>query len=128
MAATRADLPALLRMGRAFHEAVAPEWPWSDEGFAQTIMAAPYVRLTSGGFIAGLIAPMPLNPNWIVGHELLWWAEDGSGLRLMRGFREWCIANGANEIKWSCRADNERVKRFYGRFAKPTEAVFSEGI
>jgi len=113
-------------MGRKFHETVQPEWPWSDEYFDQTVMALPYLMMTDKGFMAGTIAPMPLNHAWIVAHEVLWWAEDGSGADLMRDFRDWAHKSGANEIKWSCRADNERVKRFYSRFAKPTEAVFSE--
>jgi hypothetical protein len=122
--ATPADLPRLLDMGRKFHAAAKPEWPWSDDGFVNFIVTLPYVSITDGGFLAGTKAPWPLNPAWIVAHEILWWAEDGTGRQHEQAFREW--AADAHEIKWSCRADNDRVTRFYSRFATPSEAVFSE--
>ena len=127
--ATSADIPALLKMGRAFHLAAQPEWPWSAEGFADTLdefIEVGFVAITGGGFIAGMLAPMPLNPEWLVAHEILWFAEDGSGARLQGAFRDWAKDQQADEIKWSCRSSNERVQRFYSRFAKPCETVFSE--
>ena len=123
------DLPALREMGRRFHDAARPEWPWSDEGFDTTIrqvMGAGFLALTERGFLAGLIAPQPLNPAWRVAHELLWWSEDRKGLDLIRAFRRWAEAQGASEIKWSCRAGNERVTRVYARIAAPSEIYFSE--
>lgn len=124
--ATRNDIPALLKMGRRFHAAAKPEWPWSDDGFAALMMQMPFLSITDGGFLAGTKGPFPLNPKWIVAHEVLWWAEDKTGFQHMQAFREW--AADAHEIKWSCRADNDRVRRFYSKFAKPSEAVFSEVI
>ena len=111
-------------MGRKFYKTAKPEWPWSDDGFTGFIAQLPFVSITDGGFLAGTKAPWPLNPAWIVAHEILWWAEDGTGRQHMQAFREW--ASDADEIKWSCRADNDRVCRFYSRFANPSEAVFSE--
>lgn len=122
--ATQADIPALIDMGRRFHAAAQPEWPWSDSGFSALMMKMPFLSITDGGFFAGTKAPWPLNPEWIVAHEVLWWSEDGTGLQHLQAFREWAV--DAHEIKWSCRADNDRVCRFYSRFAAPSEAVFSE--
>ena len=75
---------------------------------------------------AGFAAPMPLSPDWLVAHELLWWSEDKSGLHLRNAFRNWAKEQGVNEIKWSCRSSNARVMRFYTKTSKPSEAVFSE--
>lgn len=129
--ADTSDIPKLLEMGRKFHESVQPEWPWSAEGFSDTmdsLIHNGFVAMTARGFISGLIAPMPLNPDWLVAHEILWWSEDGKGWPLMRAFREWAETNDADEIKWSCRSTNERVQRFYSRFSEPCETVYSEKI
>lgn len=129
--ATTADIPALLEMGRRFHDAAQPEWPWSAEGFADTLdelIAVGFVAITERGFIAGMAAPMPFNPDWLQVHEILWWSEDQQGGALMRALRQWARDMQADEIKWSCRSENERVKRFYGRFSKPCETVYSENL
>lgn len=125
--ATLDDMPRLMEMGRAFHAAVRPEWPWSDDGFAdlmRRLMKSGHVTITDGGFMAGVKMAHPVNPHWWVAHELLWWAEDGSGPQHFKAFRKW--ASDADEIRWSCRADNDRVKRFYGKFSRHVEAVYSE--
>lgn len=127
--ATATDIPALLEMGRKFHADAKPEWPWSAEGFADTLddlIHGGVVFIDGNSFIAGVLAPMPLSPEWIIAHEILWWAEGGQGGRLQRAFRTWAIDQQADEIKWSCRSENERVKRHYSRFAKPCETVYSE--
>jgi len=118
-------------MGRSFHEAASPEWPWSAEGFADTlneIIVSGFVAMTDGGFIAGVLAPMPFSPDWLIAHEILWWSQDQSGPQLQRAFRAWAKDQQANEIRWSCRSSNERVQRFYSRFATPCEAVYSENL
>jgi len=122
--ATAGDIPRLVAMGREFHEAVQPAWPWSADGFASLIALLTCVSISGGGFLAGTKGPWPFNPDWIVAHEILWWATDGSGAAHIRAFRQW--AADANEIKWSCRADNARVIGFYSKFSTASEAVFSE--
>ena len=127
--ATVKDLPALVGMAKAFHDATSPEWPWSEQGVSDTFAAVidtGFVSISSGGFIAGAIHPHPLSPSWVQAHELLWWATDRSGPRHANAFRQWAIDQGANEIKWSCRADNDRVQAFYRKFSQPVEAVYSE--
>lgn len=116
-------------MGQRFHAKAQPEWPWSEAGFVTTLTSlidGHFVNITDGGFLAGMLAPMPLSPSWFIAHELLWWAEDNSGPRLQRAFRSWAKDNRADEIRWSCRSENQRIQRFYRRFAEPCETVFSE--
>lgn len=123
------DIPVLVEMGRQFHEQVKPEWPWCSDSFSvmmASLIEDGFVRITGNGFMAGVLTPSPLNHNWLVAHELLWWSTDDSGSRLLRAFRKWAKENAADEIKWSCRYDNERVRRFYGKFATPCETTYSE--
>lgn len=125
------DLPRLLDMGRAFHEAAKPEHPWSADDFAtlvRSLMDSGYVAISDGGFMVGVISAHPLNRSWLIAHELLWWATDNSGAGHLRAFRKWAKANGASEIRWSCRSENDRVRRFYSKFSRPVEAVYSEAL
>lgn len=127
--ATAQDIPALVEMGRLFHANTAPKWALDEDGLASVLSAllsGGYVARTDGGFIAGVLCPNPIGQDWLIAKEFLWWATDGSGMKLRRGFREWAAASGAQEIQWSCPANDERVKRAYGRSAEPTEIIYSE--
>lgn len=127
--ATEADIPALRVMGRKFYDKIKPEWPWSQEGddaVFRLCIENGFCSISDGGMLLGIVQPSLLNPEWVVAHELFMWAEDKSMRHHMRAFREWAQANNANEIQWSCRADNNRVQRFYSRFARPVSTSFSE--
>ena len=127
--ATEADIPALRIMGRKFYDKVQPEWPWSQEGddaVFRLCIENGFASISEGAMLLGIVQPYILNPEWVVAHELFMWAEDKSALRHMKAFREWARANNVDEIQWSCRADNDRVQRFYSRFAKLTSVFYSE--
>jgi len=116
-------------LARRFHNEAKPEWPWkaSDfRDFTASMIDSGFVSFTPWSFMIGGIAAHPLNRDWKVAMEYLWWAEDGTGARHFRLFRKWAISQQAEEIRWSCREDNERVKAFYARFAHPVEAHYSE--
>lgn len=53
------------------------------------------------GFIAGQITQTVISPE-PVAFELGWYAEDRSGLRLLRAFEAWATARGASLVKMSC--------------------------
>lgn len=59
------------------------------------------VWISERGFIAGCITQTIISPD-PVAVELGWWAEDRSGLRLLRTFEAWAQARGASLIKMSC--------------------------
>lgn len=59
------------------------------------------VYVTDAGFIAGAIADTVISPD-PVAIELGWYAEDRSGLRLLRAFEAWAHEQGATLIKMSC--------------------------
>ena len=116
-------------MGRDFHAAAKPSWPWSDEGFEASIAGLidrAFLSVSEQGFFLGMIAAFPFNPNWVQAHELLWWSQDGTGPKHAKAFRQWAEGLGANEVCWSCRADNDRVAAFYTKIAQPSELHFSE--
>ncbi|MGB1215532.1 MAG: hypothetical protein ACPG4X_19335 [Pikeienuella sp.] len=123
------DIPELVEMGRKYHTLMQPEWELSEAGLAQTLavlMDSGYVMRTEAGFIVGVIQPNPIAVNWLVASELLWWAEDGNGHKLRRGFRDWAKERAASEIRWSCPPENERVRRHYAKFAEESEIIYSE--
>lgn len=101
--ATSEDFPALVTMGRKFHQAS----PWSrvstfdEEAFRHSLvwlMDAPNgVLLTSGeGMIGGLVFPLFFNSAAKVAQELFWWAEDGQGRALLSEFERVAKVRGAN--------------------------------
>lgn len=121
------DMPTLLLLGREFHDEVEPPWPWCEEAFSTLVsshIANGFVSVTEGGFLVGMMSPWPLNASWIVAHELLWWAKDGTGAAHFQMFRKWAAL--ADEIKWSCRSDDERMKAFYERLGPQIETYYSE--
>lgn len=73
------------------------------ETLAGLIASTDGVVLVSGrGFIAGQIGRTVINPDPIA-YELGWYAEDRSGLRLLRRFETWAREHGATLIKMSCK-------------------------
>lgn len=59
-----------------------------------------YVAVTDAGFISGSLRPTIINPARIA-VEHGWFAADGSGLRLLRGFEAWARERGATLIQLS---------------------------
>lgn len=59
------------------------------------------VLVTGGGFIAGCITQTVISPD-PVAVELGWYAEDRSGLALLRAFEVWAGQQGATLITLSC--------------------------
>ena len=85
-----------------------------------------FVAVSDKGFIAGIAQPLPLNHEWLVASEFLWWAEDKSGMRLLRAFRNWAKSIGANEIRYSCPSHNKRVQQIFARTGEKNEIIYSE--
>ena len=115
-------------MAQRFHASQGLRWGLDRARF-DTVMtqiaAHGFLMEAPGGFIAGIAAENPISANWLIAKEFLWWAEDGSGPRLMRAFRRWARSIGADEIQWSC-PPNARAERLYQRIGQKSEAVYSE--
>ena len=67
------------------------------------------VLVSGGGFIAGCIRE-PIISRDRVANELGWYAEDRSGLRVLRSFEAWARERGAMLVQLSCNGgDAQRV-------------------
>lgn len=123
------DIPDILRMMKDFHDYNKPAWPLdipaSAETMRQLIQSPDAFVAVSGGFIAGVMQASPISPDWLTAKEFLWWSEGGKGLRLLRGFREWAQANGANEIQMSCPV-GARAEKAFSRYGSGQEIIYSE--
>jgi hypothetical protein len=101
--ASEADIPLLLRLCRAEH--AKSQWadvafdPKAAEGTIRSflMLVGRTVFVTDGGYIAGLVQPMGFT-NRRVAFEYAWYAEDGSGLDLLRQFERWADYMGAFEV------------------------------
>jgi len=72
------------------------------------------VLIEADGCVGGLLSPAYCDPKWVMAVELFWWAG-GSGLRLLRGFEEWAIAAGAQEVRMTSLAALDRADRLLKR-------------
>jgi hypothetical protein len=101
-----ADIPALVDMGRAFHEAKQDRYEFYVDdcaAFFEGLIGNPgaVVFITKGGFICGAIAPAPTNNQFLSAFELFWWATDKSGLKLRVALEEWAAEMGCAEVIFS---------------------------
>lgn len=118
--ATQDDVPAMLEMGKAFHDYS----PWRDiplddaalSDFLSRVVEGGVVFLSDGGMIGGVMNPLYFNPAHRVAAELFWWAKSG-GRELMSRFEEWAAQEGASGIQFSALGDNrsERMERLFIR-------------
>lgn len=132
--ATRDDLPHLLSMAQAFHEQQGLPYAFDRVHMAGVFGAliearASTVLIRGQGFICGSVAPALSSPKWLSGFELLWWSEDGGGLRLMRGFEDWARRMGAHEVKFSHPIENERAGEVLTRKGHaPAEIIYTKRL
>lgn len=106
--ATPDDLPSLLRMGRAFADALQLG---DTIGYDETTMALLFQRLIDesngillvmdGGAAGGLVHPSLFNEHHITGQELFWWVDPerrGAGLRLLTALEDAARERGAQSF------------------------------
>jgi len=51
------------------------------------------------GLIAGFTTSAWYSPGWLMAVEMMWWAEDGHWIPLLRAFEKWARDRGANEVR-----------------------------
>jgi len=98
------DIPRIVEMGRKFHKAGGVKAPYSEAATSKTVQhlieSPDGVLLVSGqGMIGGATMLAYCADNWKIAVELFWWCEDRQGLNLLRGFEQWAVSAGANEIR-----------------------------
>lgn len=111
-------------MGRAFHAASNQSAGYDDAAVSALISTmidadAACILTSDAGAIGGMLNPAYCDPGWIMAIELFWWAK-GDGMKLLRGFEQWAVSNGANEIRMTTlcnlpRAECFLTKKFLGR-------------
>jgi GNAT superfamily N-acetyltransferase len=141
-AATTADLPALVTMGRRFLAMLytdrlkdAPDR--LDALASQLVGDANSLVLVSeqAGEVVGMIAmvcyehPMSGDPMAV---EMFWWVEPeqrGDGMRLFRRARAWAKARGARILQMIAPATNPDVAAMYDRLGfVPMETTYQRSL
>ena len=108
----------LAEMGQRFHAASSVPCSFDEDAFLAAMegcKAQGGVFQTEKGFIAGVLAPLPIDPQWTVAVELAWWSEDGKGLSLLRKFERWARESGAREIRMTTLADMPKASEIMKR-------------
>ena len=104
--ATAQDIPAIIDMIERLRAAVDGPLAVDRVKTGETLaglLADPdgLVLVSDGGFIAGCIRE-PIISRDRFAQELGWYAEDRSGLRLLRAFEAWARERGAVLVQMSC--------------------------
>jgi hypothetical protein len=110
--ATEDDLPELVEMARAFHDAHGQGFPFDEKSAETFIINAGQrgcVLFSEGSFLIGFLMPDPANFNVLVAHEAFWWSSTGKGKALREAFEKWAKAAGAREVQFSHPWEAERV-------------------
>lgn len=108
----------IVELGRRFHEASGIPAKFNEQAFLAAMHRCAEqggLFMTEKGFLAGVLTPSAIDPNWIMAVELAWWAEDRKGLRLLRQFEEWARQSGANEIRMTTLSDMPRAAKIMER-------------
>lgn len=103
--ATASDIPRIVQMvtrlaaSVGVPQVVDPEWTGAS---LAALIASPdaSVWVTDGGFLAAQLVRTTISPE-LVAVEHGWWAEDRSGLRLLRAYERWARERGATRIRLS---------------------------
>jgi GNAT superfamily N-acetyltransferase len=147
-AADPADMPALLRMGRAFFSAA----PWSSlvefefgslESMIRHLLAAKDTSVLlvaevdgeSVGMAAAVVFPFYFNLRTSCAQEIFWWADPehrrGVGRALLDGLEAHAKAKGANVFMASALSglrDEALAKLYQMRGYRPLESAFIKRI
>jgi GNAT superfamily N-acetyltransferase len=105
------DIPRLVEMGEAFHNAAQMPFEYDPAATAQFLAAVidtGVVFVSEYGMIGGTLLPAYTNPDWVLAVELFWWAS-GGGLALLKEFENWAAEQGANEVRMTSLASLERA-------------------
>lgn len=127
--ATEHDVANIVRLARREH--AVSQWrskPFSEPAVASTALAfirghGKTVLLSDGGYFAGLVQPMGFTLRYIA-LEYAWFAEDGSGLELLRRFEKWARNMGASVLTVHNYTGDHRLARVMtSRFGFATTGV-----
>ena len=117
--ATPKDFPAILEMGRRFHEFS----PWRDRPFSDDATLEMLQRITDSedavlftngtGILGGVVAPIYFGGG-VVAQELFWFADKG-GRELLDAFEQWADDKGASGVLMISLAIDEKTDERMGK-------------
>jgi GNAT superfamily N-acetyltransferase len=117
--ATPDDFPAILKMGRRFHEFS----PWRDRPFSDDATLEMLHRITESddavlftngtGILGGVVAPIYFGGG-VVAQELFWFADKG-GRELLDAFEQWADDKGASGVLMISLAMDEKTDERMGK-------------
>lgn len=105
-------------MGRRFHTASSVPCDFNEEAFLKAMegcKAQGGLFRTEKGFMAGVIVPSAVDPDWKMAVELAWWSEDRKGMHLLRQFEKWAKESGASEVRMTTLASLPRASKIMER-------------
>lgn len=123
MIATHEDLPALLRMGRAFCEALGEDCDTGTmQATAVNLIDNPMgvMLVEDGGMAGALCYPHFFNASRLIAQELFWWVEPGArgrgvGVKLLHDLEQWALNMGAERLLMVSMASLPNVGVLYER-------------
>ena len=80
--------------------------------FIEEMIETQIVIVGDSSVICGIVVASPLNSNWRTSMELYWYAEDGSGVRLLTAFEKASKKMGADEVRLAHFVQNPKVGRY----------------
>ena len=128
---TVADVPRMVELAGRFYDASGLPMPFERAAVEAQMLACVTEPgrcglVSEGGLICGALAPLLSAPSWIMAVEIVWWAEDGSGLALLRAFEAWAREVGANEVRMTTLHRMPRTGRAMERLGyRPEEISYS---
>jgi len=142
-AATHADIPAIVALGRAFLE-TSPYQAWLEENPDQlAAMTTVLLESPAGhvvvadvgeavvGFLALVVVPHDLSAA-LTAKEVCWYVRPetrGVGLRLLRAAERWARAQGARTVQMIAPRKAPRVEALYVALGyEPVEVVFQRTL
>lgn len=91
--ATPDDIPHMVRLGALNYAAVNPDADYDPEAAAHFLREMVFKRgaafISHGGMIGGVLCPRWCAPRQVEAVEMLWYAGDGTGARLLAAFIGW---------------------------------------
>ena len=131
-AATLADIPRLLEMGRKFADRakLVDHVGYDPHSMVQTfeamISGGHPVFIGERGAIGATQTPHPFNHEHIAAQELFWWSEGREGLALLRALEAHCAEHCHSLLMITLEAvEPERTGRLYERLGyRPLEHSF----
>ena len=100
--ATPDDIPHIVRLGRANYAAMNDDDAYDSaaaERFLRDVIFAHGAAFISrGGMIGGILSPRWCAPTVTEAVELFWFAQDGSGARLLEAWVSYAERSGAQPV------------------------------